>query len=46
VQRAGGRALAVELDVTDGDSIQAGVARIAEELGQAEIAVNKAGWDA
>jgi 2-hydroxycyclohexanecarboxyl-CoA dehydrogenase len=45
IERAGGRAVAVALDVTDQRSVDAAVARIAAELGPVEIAVNNAGWD-
>jgi 2-hydroxycyclohexanecarboxyl-CoA dehydrogenase len=45
VEAAGGRAVAVELDVTDGGSVRAGIRRAEEALGPVEIAVNNAGWD-
>lgn len=45
VEAAGGQAVAVELDVTDGDSVASGVERAAEALGPIEVAVNCAGWD-
>jgi 2-hydroxycyclohexanecarboxyl-CoA dehydrogenase len=38
-------ALAVELDVTDGRSVAAAVARVEDELGPVELLVNNAGWD-
>jgi 2-hydroxycyclohexanecarboxyl-CoA dehydrogenase len=41
----GGRALAVEMDVTSTDSVAAGVARAETELGPIDIVVNNAGWD-
>ena len=41
----GGRAVAVRVDVTDGDSVRAGVAEAEEALGPIEILVNNAGWD-
>jgi 2-hydroxycyclohexanecarboxyl-CoA dehydrogenase len=37
--------LAVRLDVTDGASVEAAVARVEDELGPVEILVNTAGWD-
>ena len=37
--------LAVRLDVTDGASVQAAIARVEDELGPVEILVNTAGWD-
>jgi 2-hydroxycyclohexanecarboxyl-CoA dehydrogenase len=45
VEGAGGSAVAVEMDVTDADSVGSGVARAVELLGPVEIAVNCAGWD-
>jgi len=45
VSDAGGRALAVELDVTSGDSVAAGVEALGKALGHVEIVVNNAGWD-
>jgi 2-hydroxycyclohexanecarboxyl-CoA dehydrogenase len=45
VEAAGGRAVAVELDVTDSDSVHAGVRQAEEALGPVEIVVNNAGWD-
>ena len=40
-----GRALAVEMDVTDGDSVQTGLLQVVDELGPVEVLVNCAGWD-
>ncbi|MBU7600076.1 3-oxoacyl-ACP reductase FabG [Streptomyces sp. P38-E01] len=40
---AGGRALAVGCDVSDGEQVEAGVARVAAELGAPSILVNNAG---
>jgi 2-hydroxycyclohexanecarboxyl-CoA dehydrogenase len=45
IASTGGRALSVEMDVTDGDSVRDGVARAEGELGAIEILVNNAGWD-
>jgi 2-hydroxycyclohexanecarboxyl-CoA dehydrogenase len=42
---AGGRAIAVPLDVTDGAAVAAAVATAAQRLGPVDIAVNNAGWD-
>jgi 2-hydroxycyclohexanecarboxyl-CoA dehydrogenase len=41
----GGRARAVRLDVTDPDSVRAGVEQARRELGPLDILVNNAGWD-
>jgi 2-hydroxycyclohexanecarboxyl-CoA dehydrogenase len=41
----GGRAIAVEMDVSDGKSVAGGVATAKEALGPIEILVNNAGWD-
>jgi 2-hydroxycyclohexanecarboxyl-CoA dehydrogenase len=38
-------ALAVQLDVTDTDSVEAAVGQVERELGPIEILVNTAGWD-
>ena len=45
VSVAGGRSAAVELDVTDADSVADGVRRAEEALGPVEIAVNNAARD-
>jgi 2-hydroxycyclohexanecarboxyl-CoA dehydrogenase len=41
----GPRALAVQLDVTERESVSAAVAHVAQELGVVEVLVNNAGWD-
>jgi len=41
----GGVAHAVEVDVTNGDSVQQGILETVDELGPVEILVNCAGWD-
>lgn len=43
IESGGGRALAVEMDVTDGDSVRAGFAAAAGTLGQPDVVVNNAG---
>jgi 2-hydroxycyclohexanecarboxyl-CoA dehydrogenase len=45
IEAAGGRAAAMALDVSDGESVQAGVEQAREALGPIEILVNNAGWD-
>ncbi|MCW3017977.1 MAG: oxidoreductase [Solirubrobacterales bacterium] len=45
IQAAGGRALAVSLDVTDGVTVAAAVERVSAELGPVDVLVNCAGWD-
>jgi 2-hydroxycyclohexanecarboxyl-CoA dehydrogenase len=45
VDRNGGRALQVHLDVTDSESVSGAVGQVAEQLGPIEIVVNNAGWD-
>ena len=42
---AGGRAMAVELDVTSTESVNAGLASAREAFGAVEVLVNNAGWD-
>ncbi len=41
----GGRASAVECDITDRVSVDAAVARVTAELGPIDVLVNNAGWD-
>jgi 2-hydroxycyclohexanecarboxyl-CoA dehydrogenase len=41
----GGGAISVALDVTDGGSVTAAVARVESELGPIAVLVNNAGWD-
>jgi 2-hydroxycyclohexanecarboxyl-CoA dehydrogenase len=45
IEASGGRALGVPLDVTDPDSVAAGIQRADETLGPIEVLVNNAGWD-
>lgn len=45
IDRDGGRALAVPIDVTDTGRVEAAVRTTAEALGQVDILVNNAGWD-
>ena len=41
----GGRAIAVEMDVTRSDAVADGLAEVVDKLGQVEVLVNCAGWD-
>ena len=45
VEAAGGRGLAVTMDVTDSGSVVDGCARVAAEAGSIDVLVNAAGWD-
>ncbi len=45
IERSGGTAIAVTLDVTSADSVAAAVAEATERLGAIEVLVNNAGWD-
>ncbi|ATQ29170.1 SDR family NAD(P)-dependent oxidoreductase [Rhodococcus ruber] len=45
IREAGGQAMAVPVDVTDTESVQAAVKQVAEQFGPVEIVVNNAGWD-
>lgn len=42
---AGGTAMAVEANVTDTASVEAGVRAVERDLGPVEVVVNNAGWD-
>jgi 2-hydroxycyclohexanecarboxyl-CoA dehydrogenase len=41
----GGKALAVEMDVTSTDSVEAAVSAAREQVGKVDVLVNNAGWD-
>ena len=43
VEQAGGKALAIEMDVRDADSITSGVAKAAEHFGGIDVLVHNAG---
>jgi 2-hydroxycyclohexanecarboxyl-CoA dehydrogenase len=45
VTAAGGRAIALTMDVCDGDGVRAAVAETARVLGPVGVLVNNAGWD-
>ncbi|MEZ5407167.1 MAG: SDR family oxidoreductase [Acidimicrobiales bacterium] len=45
IAAAGGRAIAVPMDVTSSDSVQQGLHAVIDELGPVEVLVNCAGWD-
>jgi 2-hydroxycyclohexanecarboxyl-CoA dehydrogenase len=45
ISAAGGEAIAVQIDVTSGDSVRAAVGDVESALGPIEIVVNNAGWD-
>ncbi len=45
IERAGGQAVALELDITDYAACQAVVASVKEHFGSVDILVNNAGWD-
>jgi 2-hydroxycyclohexanecarboxyl-CoA dehydrogenase len=45
IEETGGRALAVELDVTDSASVAGAVEQTLDLLGPVEVLVNNAGWD-
>jgi 2-hydroxycyclohexanecarboxyl-CoA dehydrogenase len=45
IEAAGGRAVGIALDVSDGGSVAAAAGRAADALGPVEVLVNGAGWD-
>lgn len=45
INAEGGTAIAVEMDVSDGDAVAAGLMSVTDELGPVEVLVNCAGWD-
>jgi 2-hydroxycyclohexanecarboxyl-CoA dehydrogenase len=45
INRSGGTAVAIELDVTDSASVDVGVGKARERFGQIDVLVNNAGWD-
>ncbi len=45
ITASGGIAIAVEIDVTRTDSVEAAVRAVESELGPVDVAVNNAGWD-
>jgi 2-hydroxycyclohexanecarboxyl-CoA dehydrogenase len=45
IRRAGGEALGIAMDVTDGEAVAAAVGSASEALGEIEVLVNCAGWD-
>ncbi len=45
IEEAGGTAIAVQMDVSDSDSVTDGILAVVDELGAVEILVNCAGWD-
>jgi 2-hydroxycyclohexanecarboxyl-CoA dehydrogenase len=45
IRDAGGKAIAVALDVTSSESVRAGLASAREAFGDVDVLVNNAGWD-
>jgi 2-hydroxycyclohexanecarboxyl-CoA dehydrogenase len=45
ISAAGGEAIAVQIDVTSGDSVRDAIGDVESALGPIEIVVNNAGWD-
>jgi 2-hydroxycyclohexanecarboxyl-CoA dehydrogenase len=45
IEQAGGRALAIDMDIRDPASVTAGVAAARDESGEISVLVNVAGWD-
>ena len=45
IEAGGGQALAVRMDITDGDDVKRAVRTVEEKFGRVDILVNNAGWD-
>jgi 2-hydroxycyclohexanecarboxyl-CoA dehydrogenase len=45
IEAGGGTAAAIEMDVTNGSSVRAGIRQVESTLGPVDVAVNNAGWD-
>jgi 2-hydroxycyclohexanecarboxyl-CoA dehydrogenase len=45
IRDSGGKAIAIELDVTSSKSVRAGIAAANEAFGPVDVLVNNAGWD-
>ena len=45
ITNEGGTALAVQMDVSNSDSVQSGLLQVVDEMGPVEVLVNNAGWD-
>ena len=45
ISQTDGHAVAVHMDVSDTDAVQAGVFQTVDELGPVEVLVNCGGWD-
>jgi 2-hydroxycyclohexanecarboxyl-CoA dehydrogenase len=45
INAAGGRGVAVEIDVTSTDSVQSAISAASDQLGKIDVLVNNAGWD-
>jgi 2-hydroxycyclohexanecarboxyl-CoA dehydrogenase len=45
IRQAGGKALAIRVDVTSSDSVAAGLTAAHERVGPIDVLVNNAGWD-
>jgi 2-hydroxycyclohexanecarboxyl-CoA dehydrogenase len=45
ITAAGGRAVAIQIDVTEGGAVHDAITRTERDLGAVEILVNNAGWD-
>ncbi|HEX4720157.1 MAG TPA: 3-oxoacyl-ACP reductase family protein [Thermoleophilaceae bacterium] len=45
ITEAGGKALAIDVDITSSDSVAAGLAAAQDGLGPIDVLVNNAGWD-
>ena len=45
ITAAGGKSVAIGIDITDSEGVAAGLAAVTDQLGPVSVLVNNAGWD-